>query len=73
MSGNGIEWRPEPGEAHWRMGVIERGIEMIKEIANRIAWELPDDTGPNEIFTWACAANNDLMRHKGYSPLMLMM
>eukprot|EP00959_Pyramimonas_sp_CCMP1952_P036311 760019-Pyramimonas_sp.AAC.1 len=53
MSGNGIEWRPEPGEAHWRMGVVERSIETIKEMANRIAWELPDDTDPKEIFTWA--------------------
>eukprot|EP00959_Pyramimonas_sp_CCMP1952_P236951 4951970-Pyramimonas_sp.AAC.1 len=74
MSGNGIEWRPEPGEAHWRMGAIERSIETIKEIANRIAWELPDDTDPNEIFTWARAANNDLMCHKAtVRSFMLMM
>ncbi|CAK0882620.1 unnamed protein product [Prorocentrum cordatum] len=73
LSGHGIEWRPEPGEAHWRMGVVERCIETIKEIATRMAWEVPDDIEPQEIFTWACAANNDLMRHNGYSPLMLLM
>ncbi|CAK0814932.1 unnamed protein product, partial [Prorocentrum cordatum] len=73
VSGNGMEWRPEPGEAHWRMGVIERCIETIKEIATRLAWELPDDTEPADIFRWACVANNDLMRHQGYSPMMLMM
>ncbi|CAK0825145.1 unnamed protein product, partial [Prorocentrum cordatum] len=73
VSGNGMEWRPEPGEAHWRMGVIERCIETVKEIATRLAWELPDDTDPADIFRWACVANNDLMRHQGYSPMMLMM
>ncbi|CAK0841212.1 unnamed protein product [Prorocentrum cordatum] len=73
VSGNGMEWKPEPGEAHWRMGVIERCIETVKEIATRLAWELPDDTDPADIFRWACVANNDLMRHQGYSPMMLMM
>ncbi|CAK0839863.1 unnamed protein product [Prorocentrum cordatum] len=73
VSGNGMEWRPEPGEAHWRMGVIERCIETVKEIATRLAWELPDDTDPADIFRWACVAKNDLMRHQGYSPMMLMM
>ncbi|CAK0852323.1 unnamed protein product [Prorocentrum cordatum] len=73
LSGHGIEWRPEPGEAHWRMGVVERCIETIKEIATRMAWEVPDDIEPQEIFTWARAANNDLMRHNDYSPLMLLM
>ncbi|CAK0855319.1 unnamed protein product [Prorocentrum cordatum] len=73
VSGNGMEWRPEPGEAHWRMGVIERCIETVKDIATRLAWELPDDTDPADIFRWACVANNDLMRHQGYSPMMLMM
>eukprot|EP00959_Pyramimonas_sp_CCMP1952_P426524 8933516-Pyramimonas_sp.AAC.1 len=38
-----------------------------------MAWEVPDDIEPQEIFAWACAANNDLMRHNGYSPLMLLM
>ncbi|CAK0885629.1 unnamed protein product [Prorocentrum cordatum] len=55
------------------MGVVERFIETIKEIATRMAWEVPDDIEPQEIFTWACAANNDLMRHNGYSPLLLLM
>eukprot|EP00959_Pyramimonas_sp_CCMP1952_P368784 7724680-Pyramimonas_sp.AAC.1 len=38
-----------------------------------MAWEVPDDIEPQEIFTWARAANNDLMRHNDYSPLMLLM
>ena len=72
VSANGMEWLPEPGEAHWRMGSTERMIGVIKDIATKMAMELPEETKPKEIFDWAVIANNDLMRHEGYSPLMLL-
>ena len=69
----GVDFATIPAEAHWKLGVCENAIQLIKDTATRIAHDLPSDVPPSEILYLAVAAHNQLYRHDGYSPFMLLL
>ena len=55
------------GDAHFQLGRVERAIQTIKRISEKLVSEFPDATGI-QILAAACSAHNELRRIKGYSP-----
>ena len=64
---NGIYIEPTAGEAHVQHGRIERSIQTVKRIAEKLVHEFPEATGI-QILSAAAGAHNELRRIKGYSP-----
>ena len=62
-----IEYEPTAGEAHWQNGEVERKVQVIKRIAQKLSTEFPTASG-KQILGAACAANNELERCRHYSP-----
>ena len=71
LASKGIRWDPDPGEAHWRNGIVERMIDTVKQAANRAARQLPIDTPAQQILDGITEAHGELHRHRGYSPSQL--
>ena len=67
LSTNNIEYEPTAGEAHWQNGEVERKVQVIKRIAQKLSTEFPTASG-KQILGAACAANNELERCRHYSP-----
>ena len=58
-----ITFLPELGEAPWRVGILDKTLDTLKESAAKAARkEIPD---------MCCEAHNDLHRTRGSSPLQL--
>ena len=68
LASHGVGYDPEPAEDHARIGLIERHVGLIKDMASRVARRLPDDTNLQELFDMCCMAHNDLHRNRGASP-----
>ena len=64
---NDIRYDPTAGDAHFQLGRVERLIQTIKRMSQKLAIEFPDANGI-QILAAACSAHNELRRIKGYSP-----
>ena len=64
---NDIRYDPTAGDAHFQLGRVERVIQTIKRMSQKLALEFPDSNGI-QILAAACSAHNELRRIKGYSP-----
>ena len=67
-----ITFLPEPGEAAWRIGILDKTLDTLKESATKAARRIADDISVQEIFDMCCEAHNDLHRTRGSSPLQLL-
>ena len=67
LSMNDIKYDPTAGDAHFQLGRVERIIQTIKRIAEKLSREFPEANGL-QILTSSCSAHNELRRIKGYSP-----
>ena len=67
-----ITFLPEPGEAPWRVGFLDKTLDTLKESATKAARRLTEDTTIQDIFDMCCEAHNDLHRTRGSSPLQLL-
>ena len=66
-----ILFLPEPGEAAWRVGILDKALDTLKDSATTAARRLAEDVSVQEIFDMCCEAHNDLHRTRGSSPLQL--
>ena len=55
-----VTYLPEPGEAAWRIGILDKTLDTLKESAARAARRLPGEVPIQEIFDRCCEAHNDL-------------
>lgn len=69
----GIEVDVIPAEAHWQQSRVERKIALLRDAADKLAEEVPDDVSASEILARCCAAANELERHGGFSPFQRML
>ena len=64
---NEIEYEPTAGEAHFQLGDLERKIQTVKRVAEKLSHEFPQASGI-QVLAAACSANNELERVRGYAP-----
>ena len=57
-----ITFLPEPGEAAWRIGTLDKTLDTLKESATRAARRFDDSTSAQEICNMCCEAHTDLSR-----------
>jgi hypothetical protein len=69
----GIHWDPDPGEADWRHGKVERHIGVFKELATEACIELTGDGDLEEIFDYITAAHNNTVKQSGQSPWQMLL
>ena len=60
-----ISIEPEPAEAHWRMGAVERHIQTAKSTASRTARRVPLAVSCTDLFDSVAEAHGDLRRSMG--------
>ena len=58
---------PIPGDAHWHLSPLERGIEWLKELLTRLAQDEPKTTSV-EVVSHAVSIWNQREMTRGYSP-----
>ena len=68
-----MQWDPDPGEAYWRLGRIERRICDLREKATRACINLPDGVGLEDVFDQIFVAENDTVTDSGASPWQLLL
>ena len=56
------------GEAHWQVGIVERHINVLKEMLTRLAYEEKGDLDPHLPPQYAGEAKNTRGIHNGRSP-----
>ena len=64
----GIEFGEIPAEAHWKIGLVEVAIRIMKDILTALAREFPDRS-VEELFSKAIWASNSRAVYNGFSPL----
>ena len=67
-----VTYLPEPGEAAWRVGILDKAPDALKERATKAARRLNAGVSVQEIFDMCCETHNDLNRSRGSSPLQLL-
>ena len=67
-----VTFLPVPGEAAWRIGILDNALGALKESAAKAARRLKEDVSIQEIFDMCCEAHNDLSRLRGSSLLHLL-
>ena len=67
-----VTFLPEPGEAAWRIGILDKTLDTLKESATKAARRISEEVSIQEIFDMCCEAHNDLHRARGSSPLQLL-
>ena len=67
-----IKFLPEPGEAAWRIGILDKTLDTLKESATRSARRVAEDVPVQQLFDMCCEAHNDVHRTRGSSPLQLL-
>ena len=67
-----VKWDPPPAEAAWRIGVLDKVLDVLKNAATRAARRAPEDTSYEALFDDCTEAHNELHRRRGYSPFQLL-
>ena len=67
-----VTFLPEPGEAAWRIGILDKTLDTLKESATKAARRFLEEVSVQEVFDMCCEAHNDLHRTRGSSPLQLL-
>ena len=68
LSTEGIEPGEIPAEAHWRIGLVEVSIRILKDVLTALTKEFPEKP-IDEIFSKAIWACNVRANYSGFSPL----
>ena len=67
-----MRWDPQPAEAAWRIGILDKVLDVLKNAATRAARRAPEDTSCEALFDDCTEAHNELHRRRGYSPFQLL-
>ena len=72
LASKNVKWDPQPAEAPWRIGILDKVLDVLKNAATRAARRAPEDTSCEALFDDCTEAHNELHRRKGYSPFQLL-
>ena len=72
LASKNAKWDPQPAEAAWRIGILDKVLDVLKNAATRAAKRAPEDTSCEALFDDCTEAHNELHRHRGYSPFQLL-
>ena len=67
-----MNWDPQPAEAAWRIGILDKVLDVLKNAATRAARRAPEDTSCEALFDDCKEPHNELHRRRGYSPFQLL-
>ena len=73
LASKNVKWDPQPAEAAWRIGVLDKVLDLLKNAATRAARRAPEDTSCEALFDDCTGAHNELHRRRGYSPFQLLL
>ena len=65
LASKNVKWDPQPAEAAWRIGILDKVLDVLKNAATRAARRAPEDTSCETRFDDCTEAHN---RRRGYSP-----
>ena len=72
LASKNVKWDPQPAEAAWRIEILDKVLEVLKNAATRAARRAPEDTSCEALFDDCTEAHNELHRRRGYSPFQLL-
>ena len=61
----GMKMEPISGESAWQMGKHSRHLQILKENANLLAYELGPNTDARELLNLAVMAKNEVQNVRG--------
>ena len=67
-----MKWDPQPAEAAWRIGILDKVLDVLKNAATRAARRAPEYTSCEALFDDFTEAHNELHRRRGYSLFRLL-
>ena len=72
LASKNVKWDPQLAEAVWRIGILDKVLDVLKNAATRAARRAPEDTSCEALFDDCTEAHNELHRQRGYSPFQLL-
>ena len=72
LASKNVKWNPQPAEAAWRIGILDKVLDVLMNAATRVARRAPEDTSCEALFDDCTEAHNELHRRRGYSPFQLL-
>ena len=72
LASKNVRWDPQPAEAAWRIGTLDKALDVLKNAATRAARRAPEDTSCEALFHDCTETHNELHRRRGYSPFQLL-
>ena len=72
LASKNVRWDPQPAEAAWRIGILDKVLDVLKNAATRAVRRAPEDTSCEALFDDCTEAHNELHRRRGYSPFQLL-
>ena len=72
LASKNVKWDPQPAEAAWRVGILDKVLDVLKNAATRAIRRAPEDTSCEALFDDCTEAHNELQRRRGYSPFQLL-
>ena len=72
LASKNVRWDPQPAEAAWRIGILDKVLDVLKNAATRAARRAPEDTSCETLFDDCIEAHNELHRRRGYSLFQLL-
>ena len=72
LASKNVRWDPQPAEAAWRIGILDKVLDVLKNAATRAARRAPEDTSCEALFDDCTEAHNELHCRRGYSPFQLL-
>ena len=72
LASKNVKWDPQPAEAAWRIGILDKVLDVLNNAATRAARRAPEDTSCEALFDDCTEAHNELHRRRGYSPFQLL-
>ena len=65
LASKNVRWDPQPAEAAWRIGILDKVLDVLKNAATRAARRAPEDTSCEALFDDCTEAHNELHRRRG--------
>ena len=72
LASKNAKWDLQPAEAAWRIGILDKVLDVLKNAATRAARRAPEDTSCEALFDDCTEAHDELHRRRGYSPFQLL-
>ena len=67
-----VRWDPQTAEAAWRIGILDKVLDVLKNAATRAARRALEDSSCEALFDDCTEVHNELHRRRGYSPFQLL-